>query len=420
MNNTNKEQDQLDQLFRETLSNHQVEPRPRLWKEINRKLLWKELTHFNFTNISKTYWFVAIASLILVPTIIWVIFQSGAASPVARTAENDPSSEVHQIYHSAIPISQPARIKTEPSAQKIHQCNSETGVKNEFSSSLPVISDVVNISRMNTLNSEEIDVLPVPDTILTFYTADGILRIHKGNIPPVHFFSAQLGIQPEVSFYSGESSYSKTNFWINGGLTWHISRFSLATGVGLGYVYDQGIYKIDYKSRDSIGFYNNVISFNVNGGNQIEYITETINVYDSIQHLADDRTNNRYTYIQIPFLLGYRFFESKRVNLTLQAGPAVSFLINTKEADPVINYSNARIIKIDKTTPSRIKTNWQLWANLYLEYQITKKISFYVAPSCQYYLNPMVEQENIHVERPWSVGLGIGVQYNFGQIIRKP
>jgi hypothetical protein len=119
-------------------------------------------------------------------------------------------------------------------------------------------------------------------------------------------------------------------------------------------------------------------------------------------------------------LFGYRLFESDRFSITMQAGPAVSVLLGSRKSDPEIEYSNARIIRIDEETPSRLKSNWQVWANLYFEMYVTQKISLYLEPSFKYYLSPTAEQENPGATPPWSVGLGVGLQFNFEHKKQKP
>jgi hypothetical protein len=165
-----------------------------------------------------------------------------------------------------------------------------------------------------------------------------------------------------------------------------------------------------------------VVSFAVNQQNpsQIDYVTQQVIVYDSLQHIADDRTRNRYTYLQVPFFAGFRILETNRLGLTVYTGPMVSFLIGKKEAQPVIDYPNARIIRIDNNTPIRVKTSWQLWLGLRLDYKISKEFSLYAEPNYKYYFKPVSEQKEGIAKNPYSIGLGIGIQYNFGRKINKP
>jgi len=143
-------------------------------------------------------------------------------------------------------------------------------------------------------------------------------------------------------------------------------------------------------------------------------------VYDSLVHMADPRANNRYTYLQIPLLLGYRFFETERLGLTFRTGPALLILLGTRKAAPEISYPNARILLVNEETPSRIQTGWQVWAGINLEYRMTRRMSFYAEPSFKYNLRSPAGKENEQYKAPWAVGLGLGIQYNIGKIRWQP
>jgi hypothetical protein len=98
-----------------------------------------------------------------------------------------------------------------------------------------------------------------------------------------------------------------------------------------------------------------------------------------------------------------------------QAGPAISVLLGTHKADPAVEYRNARVMRVDENTPARVQTSWQIWANLYFELRVTRQISLYFEPTFKYYLSPSARKENVSLKAPVSVGLGIGLQFNFGQ-----
>ncbi len=462
----------MDGLLRQTLEGHRIEPKPGLWKAISRKLLWREIVHLNFSNLSIRYWAAGAAGLLVIVAALYVSLPSSLPSvspatlpvpqaiPASEIKEASPdrhlvsssgpvsvTSALHpympasghnndkNLHEAGVSISPDALTNSLPPLNSTqqrsvnsvteHSMNISSLSDNPFQENLvpamggsfgisPPVSHE-GISRLLPIESPLLWIEPAGDTIITILTAEGLLRYKKASPAAVQFFSVSLGVDPELAFYSEPDVYSKANFWINGRLTYHISRFSIATGLGLGYVFDEGKYRIDYQSRDSIGYFNNVISYTTGTNNEIIFTTETKNVYDSLLHVADDRTRNRYAYLQVPFLLGYRLFESNSVSFTFQAGPAVSFLIGTHESSPVINYPNARIIKVDDETPARRTTNWQIWANLNLEIRLTRKISFYLEPSFKYFMKPLVEQENVSMKAPWSIGLGIGLQFNFGK-----
>jgi hypothetical protein len=448
-----------DQLLRETMAGHRVEPKPVIWRGISRKLLWTELRHFNFTNLSPKLWLAGTTGLLLIATALYFSLADDGPGQMSGQISNDvmqkPSSAGIQVAGSSTLLTassvQTSNQNAVITGQNSHtpspdksiasgmamknpaKISSTTRQSNEMESQPAVVSDAS--ANMDVLVSSSATVTPKPetgispvnplpaslffipatDTILVINTATGVLKVKKRLPADVQFFSASIGFTPEMAFYSEPGEYSKLNFWLNGRVTYHISRFSVSSGLGLGYVFDDGQYSTKYISSDSIGFYNKVTSYVIGTNNEIIYQTNAVTIYDSIQHLGDSRTSNRYVYLQVPLLLGYRFFETSRVSLTFQAGPAVSVLLGSRVSEPDIFYRNARIISVEDETPSRIQTNWQVWANLYFEMRMNKKISLFLEPSFKYYLKPLATQENVEFTAPWTIGLGIGLQFNFGQ-----
>ena len=456
----------LDEFFRKTLEGHRVEPKPTLWKGMSRTMLWRELAHFNFTNLSTKLRVTGALGLLILAVALYNIFSTPPpAVPLTiatSTSGRIVNSPVREITHtSSAPLhkgNQPAvhsaKTYNNPNqggatgksnkatsskspeslayAKKIpkhtisHQTN-DNFVTTEYSFTTPaektdiaVFSGQTDISPIIPFETAFHLISPHVDTIITINNAFGISRFLKTKPTATQFFSVNLGVIPEMSFYAEPEAYSKMNVWINGGLTWHFSRFSLSINPGLGYVYDKGKYRVEYKSNDSVGYFTNVLSYTIGANNEIIYNTVNENIYDSLTHQNDYRTMNRFSYLQVPLLLGYRFFESDRVSLTFQAGPAVSFLLGSRKSASVIEYTNARIIRVDDNTPSRVHTNWQVWGDLFLEIRMNKKISIYFEPSFKYFLNSIVEQENVSFKAPWSVGLGIGIQFNFAAKKKNP
>ena len=452
----------MDEFLRKTVEGHRVEPKPGLWKGISRTLLWRELLRFNFSNISVKSRVAGVAGLMILATALYFIISgdsstttapvptpgfSGSGNSASRPATvstSTPAAHVTRTAGNIVPVTAAANAaphaaqKTatapEPARTPKLYANNATRVaadlKKSNRSSLPDVSAAENtaptiaggqlitphrdgLSRIVPFEADLLPVSPQADTIITIHTIYGTASYLKTKPDATQFFSMNFGVTPEVSFYSTPETYSKVNGWVNGMLTYHVSRYSVATGVGLGYVYDKSKYRVDYKSNDSIGYYTNVISYTVGTNNEIIYNTVSKSVYDSLLHQNDYRTINRYAYIQVPLLFGYRLYETGKVSFAFQAGPAVSFLVGTRKASAEIDYANARIIRVDDNTPARVHTNWQVWGDLLLEIRMNRKMSIYVEPSCKYFLNPVSEQENITFKAPWTVGLGVGIQFNF-------
>jgi hypothetical protein len=454
-NNRIDEGRQIDDLFRQGLENLRPEPSKDLWKGINRKLWWDEISHFTFTNLSKVLLIGGIAGMMTLITALVVV-----VVPQAKTSGEDPLSifaeqgsvstslvipvsslsgqtnvdliiNKHNVQNEkVIPtdnfISLNPLTSADPDEELSTDSYSSSG--SAYFSNMPPSSPGKTdekrnqefISFMDPISNENILVVNM-DNATALLTPAMIQNIAMTNPPVPRFFSIDMGVSPEVTFNGSTASKSNTNFSGDIGFNYTIGRFSVRSGIGISYIADDGIYRIDYKSKDSVGFYNMVVSYAINQQNpsEITYITQQVVVYDSIQHIADDRTRNRYTYLQVPFFAGFRILETNRLGLTLHAGPMVSFMIGKKEAQPVIDYANARIIRIDNNTPVRVKTSWQLWLGLRLDYKISKEFSLFAEPYYKYYFKPVVEQNETQVKSPYSIGLGIGIQYNFGRKTQK-
>ena len=455
-NNRIDEGRQIDDLFRQGLENLRPEPSVDLWKGINHKLWWDEISHFTFTNLSKLLLIGGIAGVMTLITALMVV-----VVPQAKSSDEDSfsilSEQASAHTNLVIPVSTISNLTNEhlinrsleeqnkkgiPTENiiKTHVLSSEDSDKelltDHYTSTEPnyfpntSISSPVKVGQetnrgflsfMEPINNENLLVINTgnPQTLIA---PTSIQNIVKGNPPIPRFFSIDMGVSPEVTFNGNSSSRSEMNFSGDIGFIYHFGKFSIRSGIGISYIADDGIYRIDYKSKDSVGFYNMVVSFAINQQNpsEIVYVTQRMVVYDSLQHIADDRTRNRYTYLQVPFLAGFRILETNRLALTIHAGPMVSFLIGKKEAQPVIDYPNARIIRIDNNTPIRVTTNWQLWLGLRLDYKINKAFSLFAEPNYKYYFKPVVEQNEGLAKNPYSIGLGIGIQYNIGRQIYNP
>jgi len=440
----------MDEMFRENLSNHRIEPSSGVWKGISRKLLWKEISRFNFMNLSGVSWIGGAAVVVLVTVTAYFFIKPGNVQrPLSASKEigmpsatNSPdlSSQV-----SSLPVS-PTVVAPSPSAflttvskvQPVHPGNpaiipplvspDDISARSESQLEKPPVpenlesisSEVLSFAFMSSQPAPDITNGMLTDTLRLQLPGNGSILILKDKIPTPNFFSASFSVLPELSFYKAPNSYSEMNYWMNLGATYHISRFSVGAGISLGYIYDEGKYRIDYQSKDSVGYYENVTGFTVNPQNPDEfiYITKPMNVYDSIQHVADDQTRNRYTYLQVPLLLGYRFIETQHIGITVQTGPAVSFLIGKKEAKPYVDYPNARIIRIENNTPNRVSTSWQLWVTLRIDYRINKTISLFAEPTYKYTFKSFEIPGEESFSNTNSIGLGIGLQVNFGKITR--
>jgi hypothetical protein len=62
----------MDELLRQTVEGHRIEPSPGLWKAISRKLLWREISRLNFKNLSTGYWIAGVAGLLVITSVVYM------------------------------------------------------------------------------------------------------------------------------------------------------------------------------------------------------------------------------------------------------------------------------------------------------------------------------------------------------------
>lgn len=440
---------QIDDLFRNALGDHTVEPPGNLWNGISRKLFWKEISRLNFSNVSTGYRIAGTAVIALIVGLL--IFYPGKQNTgvLNSSPEKVTSARIHSgsqpvpsystvqsgknsvpvIQHTALSALNKPGITGKPQMIAAVSRPVPNPVRSnlETRTSMESISSVLNSSAsqerwsllaFNSLNVDGINLDNRDDTVITFNTLQGIMNVKKVKPGMLQSFSTDFGVTPEWVKYNNTRSYSEMNYWLNAKIGYHFSKFSIQTGVALGYVFDEGKYNTKYLSKDSIGYFTSVISFYLDPANQNQLVfnTKDVAVYDSMQHFADDRTRNRYTYLEFPLLFGYQIFETNKLSLDIMAGPSLSLLIGTRLAQPYVDFPNARIIRIDDNTPQRVKTNWKIALSLHLEYRVTKNLGCYLEPSYKYYINSFTEKEQTSTKEPYSIGIGLGIRYHFGQI----
>lgn len=519
-----EDHEQIDDLFRKTLEGQQVEPGKSLWRGINRKLLLREMTRFNFSNLPGTPWIIGIAGIVIIPIILYLTLTPGTKipskpnqepqtvhtvpltraikssgpnvnsliekpsivslnemTPVTKTGSNHPlnektSKEINQSASVSFnkdkkPLEDKQGTISTQFTEKGKTIKTKSIQKSESTVLIASNNSAVSPTRSNIKSKRELqekanenisDKVPSEETkisdevakqqqiavfnpsiphMLSLTSFDSLEKVkirypspnlvNLGIFPAsgkVHavipqYLSLGLGFMPEITFYKTNSSYSKVNYWLGADLAYHIWKFYIRPGISIGYMYDDGSYRLNYKRKDSIGFYYEVVSYSIDPHNPGVIIYKTVNhtVYDSLIHNGTDQTRNRYQYIQIPLIFGFDVIELKNFGFSVQAGPVVSFFMADKETpSQYTDLTGARLLTRIKSTPPGKNANWQIWAGIHMDYRINENFDFYLEPTYKYYFNPVVGNEVVSVKAPWTVGLGLGFNYNFGFNTLKP
>lgn len=231
-----------------------------------------------------------------------------------------------------------------------------------------------------------------------------------------HILSLAAYFAPEMTEYERTASTSREQNYI-GGLAVNYSRLNylLQGGFELCYSYDLGDYMVHMETFDSTGYYNDIGSFTIDPENpdSIIFNTVPVAVWDSVPHQAHEQTQNQYTYLQFPFMIGYKAYERGLFSAYIKTGPSFSFLLNRIE--PTLNYynPNATVQNIDNYTPTRMNTSIQILVSLLLQFQPTEKFGIMVEPTYRYYLRSVYEVQGSSLKNPYGIGIRGGIFYNF-------
>jgi len=184
------------------------------------------------------------------------------------------------------------------------------------------------------------------------------------------------------------------------------------TGVAFNISDDNGKFDVNFSSFDSIGYYNKVVSFSPDPQIPGRVIFNTVmeGVYDSVGHNIEAQTVNRYSYLQIPLMAGYRIYADRLFTISLKAGPVFSVLLASDEPPVTFSREGAILQSIDNQTPVRASTNWQIAAALGAGMHISRSLTLQFEPTYRSYLRPVYQH---HRSSPYSIGLKAGLLYRF-------
>jgi hypothetical protein len=88
-------------------------------------------------------------------------------------------------------------------------------------------------------------------------------------------------------------------------------------------------------------------------------------------------------------------------------------LVRGDEPVPVINGNEIRIVNVDRLSPDRVSTNWQMIISAGMGIRVTRSIYFTFEPQYRYYLNSYYSQQMKNYKKPYSIGIRAGLLLNF-------
>ena len=232
--------------------------------------------------------------------------------------------------------------------------------------------------------------------------------------------------QSHTHFYTGATAHTGMVYYpsTKDQFTWSadlafglkIGSFCIETGIGYEAMQERGIYLLELKSYDSVGYYNEVESFEISPHDptHIIYNTKEVTVYDSIDHYTHTTPLFKYGYLNIPLTFGYRFVDNKKFNVSINTGVIFHFL--TQKEIPTHEFSSPdfTVVQTRDITPERVDWNLRWKLGLRLNYNIARSLSVSAEPVFTKYLNSVYDTDQGYDNvKPYTMGIRFGIYYGF-------
>ncbi len=190
-------------------------------------------------------------------------------------------------------------------------------------------------------------------------------------------------------------------------------KFLIGTGIGLSI--SKGYYEYAIAYNEFLGTYQKLDSisfqFNQESFEMVHTIhTTELQVFDEETKLDYAKVYRQFVYLEIPLLLGYDFIRKPRYTLGFRFAPILSVLLTNKAENLIYDGGLNQIIQINKITPERVQTNWQLSTGINYTRKAGNHLSFEIEPQFGYYFNS-VYQKSDHTDLPYSIGLRLAIGF---------
>ncbi len=442
-----RERHPVDDFFKEALRGHQVKPSG----EGKQRFLDEAATIFKKRRRGRNRWIFLFAGIAIISfTALLVILPNTEDHKLSKpgNATEDPSSESTAPQNAmltsstspsgpALPddspglISQSSSSNSRPKAQLSPALSSQqpsddktntqpdavnrenliaaSVISHDLPLPLPLEAVDSTLSYPDTI-SAQIDIsfpvitAPQDDTLTLNIPESAKKRKPKERATKKWEFSTSLYYTPEWMFNTLEGEKYVNNMGVEG--AFQFDRYSIRTGVGLSITKGTNELLVEYK--DYLGSYSRLDSITFQWDEKHYHLIPTYyssnkDVWDSLMKLDYPRITKRYTYLQVPLILGYDIIRQNWITFGIRAGPILSILLESKQLSGEYDPGKNRIIRINQVTPDRIQTNWQVVGGVNTSFRISPRISLEVEPNIRYYFNSVYEKSDA-TKKPWSAG----------------
>ena len=451
-----QKQEPIDRLFRRSLTDYRVPP-----SEERRAAFIREAAGTQKSGQGYFWWILGAVVLILtvVGTAVFVVGNRSKPKPVivSEVRDSRPLTLAHEVSNSQKqlspapviadnkkPVTTSSGLKTtnqpiNPSPALAIKTSPEVPLPGGTSlpnadNPVPVVASTIAAETqipVNAATSEQLPPVPalsentqtreqVPGTSADAlngkgYKSDQDTIIIPGrssrqagdkrtnSLPKKWNISLDANYTPEWMFNTLNGDKFANNMGVEG--TFHFGRYSIRTGAGLSIT--TGSNEMLVQSNPYLGNYNALDSISFTWDHYVlvpTYYTKSTNVYDTTYNYTYSYNKKRYTYLQIPLVLGYDFWQNEWLSLGIRAGAVMSVLLKSDNLSETYDPGKDRIVTINNITPDRIQMNWQAVGGINAAFRLSRRFSIEVEPQARYYFNSVYESSEL-TKKPWSIGL---------------
>lgn len=231
------------------------------------------------------------------------------------------------------------------------------------------------------------------------------------NLPA--YVTAGLYLLPEMMFNTLEDNKFVYNFGIEA--AFYKGAVSIRTGAGLSI--SRGITKNEVAYNDFLGTYNKLDSITFMYNEQEHDFTPEMHtsqekVWDSLSRYDSTEIVKRYSYLQVPFVIGFDFWKKGRLSAGVRVGTIMSVLLQSKQLTGPYDPGENRVTGIKSFTPDQVSINWMALGGICASYRLKENLFLEVEPQLRYYYQSIYEKSE-NLQKPWSVGIRAGISFKF-------
>jgi hypothetical protein len=230
---------------------------------------------------------------------------------------------------------------------------------------------------------------------------------------PVSYFAAGAYYLPEWMFNTIEGSKFINNFGFEG--VFYRDRISIRTGLGISV--SEGVTEKAVEYNAYLGSYNKLDSVTFIFSESSHDFLPNIHmseekVWDSNSKLDSTNVIKRYTYLQVPLVLGFDFWQRGRFTTGVRVGTIMSVILSSNQLSGAYNPGENQVLSINNLSPNQVSVNWQAVGGISASARLSKSIFLEIEPEVKYYYKSIYEKSG-NTKKPWSLSIRTAIIYKF-------